>query len=241
MDDSQAYRNLLSRELEKDPEVEVVSRAVNGRLALPRIKHYRPDFVVMDQEMPEMNGLETLEVVREKWPETAVIMFSSHTVEGARTTLRALQLGAVDFVAKPSAEEDIGAYLRRHLVSRIKAIAKERRAAHPELAASKLAPHPPDPGVSSALSDICAIGISTGGPAALRELLSKVPAAIRGSIVIVQHMPPIFTQQLAESLAQSSGLNVVEGAEGMTLTPGLVVIAPGGFHMEVVHDGQRAR
>lgn len=230
VDDSQAYRNLLHREFDLDPRIEVVSVAVNGRLALPRINHYRPDFVVLDLEMPEMDGLATLEVVKKKWPDTRVVMFSSHTIEGARLTLRALELGAIDFVPKPNGLVDVSSYLRNTLIKRIKDLA--RTAAQPAQVAPALAEV--SPREAGGQADICAIGISTGGPNALRELLARITSPLRGPIVIVQHMPPVFTKHLAETLSYHTRLTVVEAEDGMRLEAGMVAIAPGGSHLELV-------
>ncbi|MBL8019226.1 MAG: chemotaxis-specific protein-glutamate methyltransferase CheB [Leptospirales bacterium] len=230
VDDSQAYRNLLRHELALDPRIEVVSVAANGRLALPRINHYRPDFVILDLEMPEMDGLATLEVVKKKWPDTRVVMFSSHTVEGARLTLRALELGAIDFVPKPTGLLDVSGYLRNTLIKRIKDLARTKTQPVP------VVPAPTEVSLREEVgqADICAIGISTGGPNALRELLARITPPLRGPIVIVQHMPPLFTKHLAETLSYHTRLTVVEASDGMRLEAGMVVIAPGGSHLELV-------
>lgn len=241
VDDSSVYRTLLRDVLAKDDEIEVVAQAVNGRLALPRIRHYRPNVLVLDNEMPEMTGLETLEAMKNEFPDVAVIMFSSHTVQGAKVTIKALELGALDFVTKPDPTlPDPGGFISQNLIPRIKSIIHRRRK-KAEIASGAIpapvAPPPPKPArtlLATSRFEACTIGISTGGPAALRTLLPLIKGnMIRGPILIVQHMPPLFTRQLAESLSAISTLTVVEGEDGMALEKGKVYIAPGGKHMVV--------
>ncbi|MDH5655583.1 MAG: chemotaxis-specific protein-glutamate methyltransferase CheB, partial [Spirochaetia bacterium] len=233
--DSVVYRNIIHKVLSEDPDIEVVSQASNGKLAIPRIKHYRPDFVLLDQEMPEMTGLELLEYMKDNFPEVGVLMFSSKTVQGAKITVKALSLGALDFVTKPQASEDgnIKEYIKRKVVDKLKALkgyGKVKRKTVPAAAAPVVKK---EIKVSQGTFDTCAIGISTGGPQALRLLLPAVNQNIDGYILIVQHMPPIFTAQLAESLNQISSLNVFEAVDGMKFEKGCVYIAPGGMHMVV--------
>ncbi len=229
VDDSQAYRLLLRREFEGDARFEVVSHAVNGRLALPRVRHYRPDFVILDQEMPEMDGLDTLRAIRDNWPEVGVLMFSSHTVEGARTTLRALELGALDFVAKPTAGTDVASYLRANLLAKVAELAALRSQRSVNAAAASLFPQTD----IAAPCEACAIGVSTGGPVALRELLEPLPPDLSGPILIVQHMPPLFTKQMSEYLNSICAVTVCEAEHGQPVSPGVVYVAPGGRHMRV--------
>ncbi|HPH02125.1 MAG TPA: chemotaxis-specific protein-glutamate methyltransferase CheB [Spirochaetota bacterium] len=236
VDDSLVFRTLLRDVLGDDGRIEVVTQAVNGKLALPRIRHYQPDIVILDQEMPELNGLETLELLHKDFPEIGVIMFSSHTVEGARVTIRALELGALDFVTKPDpAKGDAAAYIRRTLIPlvvELSDIGVAWPAGQKEVQATG-EPAPVTKGIFGACT-CCALGISTGGPAALHILVPKLSVSIRGPVVIVQHMPKLFTKQLADSLDGISKVHVVEGADGMTLEKGTVYIAPGGLQMEVV-------
>ena len=239
VDDSEAYRMLLRRTFEADSEFEVVSHAVNGRLALPRIRHYMPDFVVLDQEMPEMDGLDTLRMIRDNWPQVGVIMFSSHTVEGARTTLKALELGALDFVRKPAGEPDLPGYLRTNLLAKLKQFARLRR--HPVGGTVSTAPIPGGSagpvgvtGPSGRATEVCAIGVSTGGPVALRQLLERLPQELPAGLLIVQHMPPLFTRQMAEHLDGICALSVKEAEHGESVQPCTAYIAPGGRHMSVL-------
>ncbi len=273
VDDSSIIRAILREVLNEDPEIDVGAYASNGRLALPRIRHYNPRVVILDYEMPEMNGLETLKAIREEHPNMAVIMFSSHTVTGAKITLQALDIGASDFVPKPefSGDEDPREYIRANLLPRIKALGgaggkaggdngaatntgspsnsasnaetgggpavsgpPPAQTAGPSIAAVESARRKRPPGSPMALPgkfNLCAIGISTGGPPALRELLGLLPESLNGSVVITQHMPPLFTEQLAVSLDRDSALTVHEARDGQSVKRGHVYIAPGGYHM----------
>lgn len=244
VDDSLVFRSLLRDVLGEDARIEVVTQAVNGRLALPRVRHYRPDFVILDQEMPEMSGLETLELLHRDFPGVGVIMFSSHTVEGAKVTIHALELGALDFVTKPDpAKGDPAAYIRRTLLPLVMELS-DLGVAWPGEKTEEISLPKPEPvtkGVFGACT-CCALGISTGGPAALHALVPRLSSAIRGPVLIVQHMPKLFTKQLADSLDTISRVRVVEGADGMPVEKGTVYIAPGGLQMEVAEsrtgDGQ---
>lgn len=238
VDDSTVMRTMLRNTLQEDTDIEVVAQAVNGKLALPRVSYYAPEIMILDNEMPEMTGLELLEILRKENPEVGVIMFSSHTVEGAKVTIEALNLGALDFVTKPGADDgDPKDYIKRKLVTMIKSIVRDRRK-HAEpvpTPAPKIVQKPVvvSPPIGRGMVDAVAIGISTGGPAALRELSKMIKNRLHGSIFIVQHMPPIFTKQMANSLNEDSPMDVVEGADGMTVQGGYAYIAPGGKHMIV--------
>lgn len=243
VDDSIVFRTLLRDVLGENERIEVVTQAVNGRLALPRVRHYQPDFVILDQEMPEMSGLETLELLQRDTPGVGVIMFSSHTVEGAKVTIRALELGALDFVTKPDPSQgDAAAYIRKTLIplimelSDIGVVWSEGSSLGERTPTPKLVPS--SGGVFGSCS-CCALGISTGGPAALHTLIPKLAAGLRGPVLIVQHMPRLFTKQLADSLNTIAALRVVEGEDGMLVERGSVYIAPGGLQMEVYESALR--
>jgi two-component system chemotaxis response regulator CheB len=245
VDDSSTYRQFLRDALSTDERVEVVSIASNGRLALPRVRHYRPDFVILDHEMPEMTGIEALREIRHLHPAGKVIMFSSHTTEGARITIEALKEGAVDFVTKPDTggRETPVEYIRRKLLSRIIELAEAVETIAP---ARPAAVKPHELARTDALPasfDVAAIGISTGGPVALRKLFQNFVRPPRGALLIVQHMPPVFTRQLAESLQAESNIPTVEAVDGMKIEPGTAYIAPGGFHLALERkaDGVYAR
>jgi two-component system chemotaxis response regulator CheB len=230
VDDSSVQRKLLRDALGAEPDIEIISQAVNGRLALPRVRHLKPDVVLLDQEMPEMTGLETLAAIRQESPESAVIMYCAPSPDSARVTVQALHLGASDFVLKPGAMQGGGAaagYISAELASRIRAL-------------SRPGPQRGQVEVRRALAatrrvDLCVIGVSTGGPQALREIFARLEN-IHGAIAIVQHMPPLFTAHLAESLNEISAVTVTEATHGQRLEPGAAVIAPGGAHLEIARD-----
>lgn len=229
VDDSEVYRIFLRKVLLDNPDFDVICLASNGRLALPRIRHYQPDVVILDHDMPEMNGLETIRAIREFSDTIRIIMFSAHTVRGAELTLEALEAGAEDFITKPGMNEGDLQRIRHILPEKIRALVAHRS----EKKGAEKAPAPRRLVTERYL--YCGIGISTGGPTALRRLLPLIPGDIPGSVFIVQHLPPIFTRQLAENLNSATDLTVLEAEDGMTPLPGHVYIAPGGRQMTVVH------
>jgi two-component system chemotaxis response regulator CheB len=234
VDDSDLYRVLLFKILSQDKDIEVISIARSGQLALPRVRHYKPDIVILDMEMPDMDGLETLKVIRKESPDSKVIMFCSKTPESAKQTIKALELGAKDFVTKPEANSSLSVenYIQDKLITKIKAIGAHKTVKIEDVK-EPIHDKPHFRTVQKGKYDVCAIGISTGGPDALRLLLPALPRNLDGSIFIVQHMPPFFTKQLSESLNAISELEVVEGVDGMKVEKGFVYIAPGGKHMIV--------
>jgi len=238
VDDSVVIRRALCDTLSKDPDLEVIASAGDGRIALAKISQLHPDIITLDVEMPVMNGLETLVEVRKLYPKMPVIMFSTLTERGAAATLDALSLGASDYATKPSntgsPAEAIEA-IRAELLPKIKVLCGRTST---KLASSL----PPRPAVrvrapSNRRIEIVAIGTSTGGPNALAEVLPRLARDFPVPIVVVQHMPPIFTRMLAERLASKSEIPVEEGSAGVLLTPGHSWIAPGNFHMTVNHTG----
>ncbi len=241
VDDSEVYRLFLRQSLANEPDIEVVSVASNGRLALPRVNHYKPEVVLLDDDMPDLDGLSAIPEIKRLSPQTRIIMFSSHTTKGARLTLRALDLGADDFITKPASAlgGNVADELRVLILERIRAFT-----VRPEpVVARPVAPGPPvSPCRTTGKKKFryCLIGISTGGPPALRRLLRLIPPDIQGSILIVQHMPPLFTAQLAESLNEESRLKVVEARDNSAAEPGTVYIAPGGKQMKLLPHGTGA-
>jgi two-component system chemotaxis response regulator CheB len=243
VDDAVVIRRLVGDVLSADPEIEVVGTAANGRIGLQKITQCNPDVVTMDVEMPDMNGIETLKEIRKTWLKLPVIMFSTLTERGAAATLDALQAGASDYVTKPANVGSVTAGLeavRRDLIPKIKALAG--RTAVPATvapAARQIATLATacSPASLTGQINIIAIGVSTGGPNALAELLPALPATLPVPIVIVQHMPPMFTRLLAERLDAQSAIKVAEGRAGMTLEPGHAYIAPGDFHMTLQRRG----
>ena len=248
VDDSVTVRQLLVDALSADPEVHVVGTAPNGALGMTLLPRLVPDVVVLDIDMPVMDGLEFLRRVRPAWPKLPVIVFSTYTTHGAATTLQALWFGASDYVAKPSAGDfdSAVAQARRELLPRIKACA--RRDAGEGAAAPATPAHPgqqPVPAPRSATPpprpSVVAIGASTGGPRALADVLGALPADFPVPVLIVQHMPPLFTRHLADGLSTQCALRVLEATHGAALEPGPVWIAPGDHHMTVGRDGVALR
>jgi two-component system chemotaxis response regulator CheB len=248
-DDAVVIRRLLANCLAEDPDIEVVGTAPNGQIALAKIEQVNPDLLTLDIEMPVMDGLKTLEAIRKTHPRLPVIMFSTLTERGASATLDALSLGASDYVTKPANVGSVGAAMlriREELIPKIKGLCR-RAPAQPALApplAGAEARKTPEARPSALFpAEILAIGVSTGGPNALSTLLPGLPRDFPAPIVIVQHMPPLFTRLLAERLAAVSGLPAREGEAGALLRPGEIWVAPGGFHMEVERaaDGLRLR
>ena len=245
VDDSTVVRRFLTNAIAADPAFEVVGTASNGALGLQKIALLAPHVVTMDIEMPEMSGLQALAAIRRTNPTLPVIMVSSLTERGAVATLEALSLGATDYVTKPSAVSALGDAEKdsfvRDLLPKLKALGRRGTplgaARAPGTAATPARPRvaPLSPAAPRRMSrvDVIAIGISTGGPNALAELIPALPADLPVPIVIVQHMPPLFTRLLAERLAGKSALRIKEGNGGDSLTPGTVIIAPGNFHMTV--------
>jgi two-component system chemotaxis response regulator CheB len=239
VDDSAVIRKMVSTMLSSDPEIVVAGTAGNGRVALERIPDLKPDLVTLDIEMPEMDGLETLVEIRKLYPKLPVIMFSTLTERGAAATLDALARGASDYVTKPShtgtaefTQELSTARVREELLRRIKSLC-----AFSVPHAIHAAPHIPISERPQSRIDVVAIGSSTGGPNALCELIPQFPADFPVPVVIVQHMPPLFTRLLSERLNTLSPLEVQEGKQGQRLQSGQVWIAPGDYHMTVGRKG----
>ena len=248
-DDAVVIRRLVSNCLDEDPDIQVVGTAANGQIALAKIEQVNPDLVILDVEMPVMDGLQTMAAIRKIHSRLPVIMFSTLTERGAAATLDALSLGASDYVTKPANVGSVGIAIQRvreELVPKIKALCGRKppvsvfvpgRAGGDGCKIHDLRP------ASTARVDILAIGVSTGGPNALSTLFQRLSKDFPVPIVIVQHMPPMFTRLLAERLAAVSGFPAREGESGAALLPGEVWVAPGGFHMEVASsiNGVRLR
>jgi two-component system, chemotaxis family, protein-glutamate methylesterase/glutaminase len=242
VDDSVVIRRLLCDTLSTDPGLEVVGSASDGRIALAKISQLHPDLITLDVEMPVMNGLETLAEIRKLYPKLPVIMFSTLTERGAGATLEALSLGASDYATKPSNTGSPAAAIeaiRNDLISKIKALCSGGSARLKSLPPPRAALRVRAP--SNRYIEIVAIGTSTGGPNALAEVLPRIPKDFPVPIVVVQHMPPIFTRMLAERLASRSAISVEEGRAGVILSSGHSWIAPGNFHMTVARAGMKWR
>jgi two-component system chemotaxis response regulator CheB len=238
-DDSVVIRRMLTHVLSEEMDLEVVGTAPDGRITLAKIPQLNPDILVLDVEMPNLNGLETLKEIRVQYPRLPVIMFSSFTKLGAEATIDALLLGARDYVEKPSTgylEESIRR-VKDNLVPKIRALGKPQEGLVPAAAAADETPAPPPrkPKGRKAKTqrvDLVVVGVSTGGPTALAELLSKLPV-LPVPLLIVQHMPPFFTTTLAQRLTDKSVLDVREAGADETLSAGMVRLAPGDFHLAV--------
>jgi two-component system chemotaxis response regulator CheB len=249
VDDAVVFRRLIADELARDPALEVAGTAANGRIALARLTQVNPDAVILDVEMPEMDGLATLAELRKTHRHLPVIMFSSLTERGAAATLDALALGASDYFPKPAEAGGLEASLaviREQMIPKIKALcsaaASRKASSCTSAAASKSTPGAPGVRLGRpATIEVVAIGTSTGGPNALAEVVPRLPASFPVPLVIVQHMPPMFTRLLADRLSAQSALRVHEGSPGTVLQPGHAWIAPGDHHMTVVRDGTQVR
>lgn len=234
VDDSALMRKLIPQILETDSSIQVVGTAMDGNFGLKKIEELRPQVITLDLEMPGMGGLDMLKEImrRHRIP---VIVVSSHTTRGASVTLKALSLGAFDFVAKPTDVSSRMQEVAQELISKIKAAAQSRGIAlHPEheipisgvRAKGKVTGNKPP-------TKIVAIGISTGGPQSLQYLLSQLPADFPGCMVVVQHMPEGFTDMFAKRLDECCALNVKEAQSGDLLIAGRVLICPGNRHLKV--------
>lgn len=233
VDDSALMRAMIPTMLETSPDIEVVGTASNPLTAREMIKTLAPDVITLDVEMPKMDGISFLEKIMSLRP-MPVVMVSSLTQEGADITLRALELGAVDFVAKPLVDlERVMPELAGELVRKVKAAAS----APVRVRARRSAGNPEDRPVSFRTTEkIVAIGASTGGVELLGTLLSGLPANAPAT-VIAQHMPSHFTRQFSARLDGRSAVSVSEAEDGQVLKPGQVVIAPGGRHLSVTRSG----
>jgi two-component system chemotaxis response regulator CheB len=238
VDDSVVIRRFITHALGEEPAFEVVGFAANGILALQKAAELKPDVITLDIEMPEMDGLTTIRRLREQSSKAYVIMCSTLTSRGASATIDALVLGANDYVTKPSNSGPMDAalkVLRDELIPKIKQFFQIAGAV-PNPAAGPARRPVATPFATPALAvprRILAIGVSTGGPTALMEILPQFPASFPLPVVIVQHMPPLFTKLLADRLCAQSSFEVLEAAQGMELKPGRMVIAPGDYHMRL--------
>ncbi|MHB8992426.1 MAG: protein-glutamate methylesterase/protein-glutamine glutaminase, partial [Chloroflexota bacterium] len=242
-------RYVISKELSADPALQVVGMARDGIDAMQKIALLKPDVVTMDLEMPRMDGLTALERIMREEP-VPVILLSSWSQEGAAVTIRALELGAADFVPKPSAFQTSSAEtVWRQLVAKVKGaggLDGRRLGGRAPLSSPRpretVAPTTPvaaaGRGRAAKAERVVVVGTSTGGPRALFEVVPRLPAKLPAGVLLVQHMPPGFTRSLASRLNDVSPLEVREAVEGDTIEPGLVLLAPGDYHMAVRRAGR---
>lgn len=239
VDDSVVVRQVLNKFIAAEPDMEVAGTAATASIGIQKISQVQPDVVMLDVEMPEMNGIEAVALIRAAWPKLPVLMCSSMTERGADITLRALAAGASDYVAKPStfgAGGKGGDDFRQQLVSKLRVLGgRDAVPVHLSRPAAR-----PAPWARTRVSALC-IGSSTGGPNALTSIFAKLPADLPVPILMVQHMPPLFTRLLADRLSASSCVRVKEAAHGDIVEPGKAYMAPGGFHMAVERDGTQCR
>ncbi len=249
-DDSALMRNLLGRIIDEAEGLELAGKAMNGKFLLNKLETLKPDIILLDLEMPEMNGIEFLKERKRRGIDIPVVILSSVAKKGARITMEALNLGASDFILKPSGSisEDIHtvrdtivstllAYGRRHKMRNSRNVFTVGTSDLPGMPPStKSASKPPvteSPSSKTERIEVVALGISTGGPNALRKVMADIDPELPVPMLIVQHMPAGFTAEFAKSLDKICPLEVKEGEDGDILAAGRVFIAPGGFHIEV--------
>ncbi|MEK6235403.1 MAG: chemotaxis-specific protein-glutamate methyltransferase CheB, partial [Planctomycetales bacterium] len=240
VDDSVVVRRVVSDVLSEDPRMVVVGVAANGSICLAKLEQTRVDLVILDLEMPVMDGLETISEIRKRHPKLAVIVFSALTVRGGVATLEALSRGASDYLAKPSNVSDVNEasrILREQLVPKITSICL--RDADRTTVARAVPPRPLGKKSQALAIDALVIASSTGGPRALEEVAPALPEDFPVPVLIVQHMPPVFTRLLAERLDKLCAFPVQEAKDGDLLRASSAWVAPGGFHMEVQGSSSR--
>ena len=237
VDDSLVVRKLLCDALASCAEVKVAGTASSGAIALAKIPQLNPDVITLDIEMPGLNGIQTLTEIRKLYRKLPVIMFSTLTERGAAITLEALSLGASDYMTKPTNSESLASAMgqvRSELVAKVVSLARRD---HGAVSSLPKVSAPVRTRLGGQRIDILAIGTSTGGPNALAEVIPHLPGDFPVPVVVVQHMPPLFTRLLAERLNAQSQLAVEEAEAGKTLAQGQVWIAPGNYHMVVARKG----
>lgn len=267
VDDAVVVRGLVSRWVDEEPGLKIVASLRSGREAVDQLLRHNPDVVVLDIEMPDLDGLSALPLLLEKKRDLIVIMASTLTRRNAEVSLKALSLGAADYIPKPETNREVttSSTFRRDLIEKIRQLGGRRKRGPADLRGRPSA-MPAAPGIaarpkftveargsvpvhghsgdvklrpfSSAMPRILMIGSSTGGPQALTSLVAKIgPVFDRAPVLITQHMPPTFTTILAEHLARASGRPAHEGIDGELIVPGTIYLAPGGRHMAVTRKG----
>ncbi|MGB3222099.1 MAG: chemotaxis response regulator protein-glutamate methylesterase [Desulforhopalus sp.] len=266
VDDTIVYRKAISDIIEEIPGVELAGVAHNGKIALSKINILKPDILTLDIEMPQMNGIEVLEEIQRQRLPVGAIMVSTLTAEGSDMTMRALELGAFDFILKPQSKSQTESKkeIRAALEPILRVYARSRFSSSLLNRTSRIVPPvattprrtipgktetttirttPARTSARRGKSEIIVIGISTGGPNALNQMLPKLPGDLGVPVLIVQHMPPVFTKSLAASLDKKCALTVKEAENGENILPNVAYIAPGGKQMKLVAgtDGQHRR
>lgn len=245
VDDSATIRSLLSTTLGADADLRVVGAAVHGRMGVDMVAADPPDIVLLDVEMPVMDGLTALREIRKIQPKLPVLMFSSLTERGAKATLDALLAGANDYAAKPAGLDagEVATKIRTEVIAKIKALVPRggvRDALRPPAVSAAATARPAASPRRGPIRGVV-IAVSTGGPTALAEVLPGFARDARVPVLIVQHMPPFFTAQLAERLGKITGAAVREAEDGSPLRPGEILLAPGGRHLAVAGNADAPR
>jgi two-component system chemotaxis response regulator CheB len=238
VDDSAVVRGLITRILSADARIEVVASCSNGEMAVAQAGRKPVDVIILDIEMPVMDGLSALPKLLAANPHVRIIMASTLTQRNAAVSLKALTLGATDYIAKPTTDKlNASEEFRRDLIQKVIALGQRKKPASgpaaPQTPSRPLALRP----APVRQPRIIAIGSSTGGPQALLTLLSALPATVACPIVIAQHMPATFTTVLAQHIARASGRPCAEAVDGMEIKPGSIYLAPGDYHMQVAREG----
>ncbi|MCM8801413.1 MAG: chemotaxis response regulator protein-glutamate methylesterase [Candidatus Omnitrophica bacterium] len=240
VDDSFLMRKIISDMINSDPDLEVVDQAKDGQEALEKVSQYRPDVVTLDVNLPLLNGIEVLEEIMKRHP-TRVIMLSAYTQPGASATIKALELGAVDFVSKPSGEVSLDLNkLKEEIVYKVKIAAQvdlnkylfTLRRHPPVLECVEKVP---------TLRKVIVIGASTGGPKAVLEIMQNIPAGISAAFIIIQHMPQGFTLSFAERISWQSNIKTKEAEDGELIFAGKAYVAPAGYHLRLIKESNQIK
>lgn len=243
VDDSVVIRSTLREVFAADPTFEVAGVAANGRIAVAMLDQVNPDLVTLDVEMPEMNGLDTLTAIRSRHPKLPVIMFSTLTARGAAETIEALSRGATDYVTKPvdaANFQQAVQQIREQLLPRARELSVRNGQSKTTIARPGAMSTRRPPKAAFAPVEAVVIGASTGGPNALTKVFSSIPGDFPVPVLVVQHMPPVFTRFLAERLSACGGITVREAVSGIAVVGGEAWIAPGDHHLAMLHKGGRA-
>lgn len=237
VDDSAIARGLITRLIETDPGIKVAGTAPNGEAALAELSRRDVDIVVLDIEMPVMDGMTALPLILAAHPKIRVLIASTLSRRNAEISLRALQLGAADYIAKPDGGLGSSDEFKRDLIAKIKALAPVSHP-HPVAGPVAAAPRPTTMARPAArtVPTVLAIGASTGGPPALLRLFESLRGTVSQPIFVTQHMPPTFTTLLGEQLTRAGGRDCREGVDGEMVKPDRCYIAPGGFHMTIAQE-----
>jgi two-component system chemotaxis response regulator CheB len=237
VDDSAVVRGLITRILTSDPRIEVAASCSNGQMAVMQAARKAMDVIILDIEMPVMDGLAALPKLQEVNPHARVIMASTLTQRNAAISLRALTLGATDYIAKPTTDRlNASEDFRRDLIQKVIALGQKKNPVYGAARPQTIPVQSPQ-AKAAHRPHIIAIGSSTGGPQALLNLLGALPASVECPIVIAQHMPATFTTVLAQHIARASNRPCAEAVDGMEIKPGTICLAPGDYHLQLTRQG----